>query len=258
MSPVPPLSVYIIARNEADRIGAAIRSARALTDDVVVVEDGQSVDDTVVVAQAAGARVIVNPWPGYGPQKYFAEGQCLNDWVFCLDADEVMTPELILELQTLIEMGPTCDFYRVRILDVYPGAVRPRLWARPYNVVRFFRKTRGQTNQSLVHDRVDIPRGATVGQLTAPLWHYSIRSLAHLRAKYDSYTSLQAKTMTKPLWVIFPRLIVEYPISFLQCYVGDRHYTGGWFGLAVAHEVARARWIRILKMAYVRWFLKKV
>ena len=58
-----PVSVFIIAKNEADRIGATIRAIRALTDDVVVVDSGSS-DGTQAVAEELGARVIYNPWPG--------------------------------------------------------------------------------------------------------------------------------------------------------------------------------------------------
>jgi glycosyltransferase involved in cell wall biosynthesis len=243
-----PLSVYIIARNEADRIQTAIKSARAITNDVVVVEDGHSTDNTGAVAHAAGARVILNPWPGFGAQKYFAEGQCLNDWVFCLDADEVITDDLAHELRALFAAQPKASFYRVRIMDVYPGAARPRPLARPYNVVRLFQKSMGRTNTSPVHDRVDIPTGAPIGQLSAPLWHYSIRSLSHLRSKYDSYTTLQSKTLSKPKWVLAPRFFTEYPMAFLQCYLGDRHFTGGLFGLKLAHIVACARLRRLVKL----------
>jgi len=69
-----PLSVFIIAQDEADRIGDAIRAVRDLSDDVVVVDSG-STDATPAVAAGLGARVIHHPWPGYGPQKRFAEEQ---------------------------------------------------------------------------------------------------------------------------------------------------------------------------------------
>ena len=62
-----PLSVTIIAMNEADRIGRAIRSA-AFADEVLVVDSG-STDDTVAIAEAFGARVIQTDWPGYRQQK---------------------------------------------------------------------------------------------------------------------------------------------------------------------------------------------
>jgi glycosyltransferase involved in cell wall biosynthesis len=89
-----PLSIYIIARNEADRIGATIRAVAGLSDDIVVVDPG-STDDTVAVATALGARVVVNAWPGYGLQKQFGEDQCRHDWLLNIDADEVVPPDMV-------------------------------------------------------------------------------------------------------------------------------------------------------------------
>src|SRR4051812_864323 len=79
MQPLP-ISVFIIAKNEADRIGDTIRAVRDLTDDLVVVDSG-SEDGTQEVAAALGAHVLVNAWPGYGPQKRFAEDECRHDWL---------------------------------------------------------------------------------------------------------------------------------------------------------------------------------
>ena len=50
--------------------------------------DSGSTDETVDKARALGARVLHNDWPGFGPQKQFAEQQATHDWVLCLDADE--------------------------------------------------------------------------------------------------------------------------------------------------------------------------
>ena len=91
--PKVPISCFIISKNEGDRIARTIRSVRPWVDEVVVI-DAESSDDTVSVALAEGCRVITQPWLGFGPQKRFGEDQCRNDWVFNLDADEVVTPQL--------------------------------------------------------------------------------------------------------------------------------------------------------------------
>jgi hypothetical protein len=89
----PPLSVFLITLNEADRLGAALESVRGLAAKVVVVDAG-SADDTVAVALAHGATVRERPWSGYGAQKRFAKDLCRHDWVLNLDADERLKPEL--------------------------------------------------------------------------------------------------------------------------------------------------------------------
>ena len=85
-----PLSVFIIAVNEADRIALTINSVRDWADEVIVIDSG-STDDTVAVAESHGARVVFNEWNGYGPQKVFGETLCRNDWLLNLDADEEVT-----------------------------------------------------------------------------------------------------------------------------------------------------------------------
>src|SRR3712207_904031 len=99
-----PLSVFIIAFNEADRIGAAIAAVRELTDDLLVV-DSRSTDRTREIARDLGCRVIERDWPGYGPQKRFAEAECRHPWVLNIDADEVAPPALVSEIRELFAAG---------------------------------------------------------------------------------------------------------------------------------------------------------
>jgi glycosyltransferase involved in cell wall biosynthesis len=93
-----PLSAFIIAKNEADRIPAAIKSVVGWVDEVIVIDSG-SEDETVAVAESLGARVVFNEWPGYGLQKRFGEDQCRNDWLLNLDADEEITSALAAEIK---------------------------------------------------------------------------------------------------------------------------------------------------------------
>lgn len=60
-----PLSCFIIAKNESDRIVRSIAAVRDFVDEVVVVDSGSS-DRTQELARDAGARVVFNPWPGFG------------------------------------------------------------------------------------------------------------------------------------------------------------------------------------------------
>lgn len=250
MSNVLPLSVYIIASNEADRIARTIRAAQQLADDIVVVEDGKSTDGTVQVAEAAGARVFVNPWPGFGEQKRFAEEKCRHDWLLCLDADEVLTPALMDEIRVLFAGGqPPLSFYRMKLVEVYPVAARPRLFAKRVNVVRLFDRRQGRTSTSAVHDRVVVPAGMVEGQLDEICLHYSLKSLAHLMRKYDDYTTLAVETLPpKSRASLKLRLFLEFPAMFLRFYIMHRHITGGAYGFAVSVAKGYARWARVAKM----------
>ena len=133
-----PISCFIIAKDEADRIGRTIESVQPWVNEVIVVDSG-STDDTMAVAIRAGARAISNAWPGFGQQKRFAEDQCTNDWLLNIDADEVVTPELCREIEALFANGsPPCVAYGMPVQLVYPGASKPRRWARDHWCIRLY------------------------------------------------------------------------------------------------------------------------
>jgi len=242
------LSCCIIVHNEGDRIERCIVAVRDIVDEVVVVDCG-STDDTVAKAEALGAKVFYNAWDGYGPQKRFAEDCAACDWVLNLDADEVVTPELAREIGALLRApAGLLPAYRFRQVTVYPGHDKPRLWADFHNYVRLYDRRRVRFRESRVHDTVDT-KDFPVGQLHGDALHYSWRSLGHVRAKLESYTDLQAKELKKSRWYVLARLPFEYPILFFRYYIMRRNCTGGLTGLRITHEIAHARWRRLLKIA---------
>lgn len=245
-----PVSCFIIAMNEADRIGRTIECVRDWVDEVVVVDSG-STDETVAIAEALGARVIYRGWTGYGEQKRFGEDSCRNDWVLNLDADEVLSSPLIAEIKALFRDGqPAGDFYRFRLLTVYPGDAKPRLWADYHNYIRLYDRRKGRFAASPVHDEVD-PQGAPTVQLSGVAHHFSYRSLSHLIEKLNGYTDLQGKAIDKRSWVIGPRLVAEFPLAFFKYYVMRRHFTGGLKGFVFAFTIAAFRVIRLAKIGGV-------
>ena len=86
------VTATIITLNEADNIRAACESV-SWADEILVV-DSESTDNTRDLAAGCRTRVLVNPWPGFSKQKQFAVDHATHDWIFSLDADERLTPEL--------------------------------------------------------------------------------------------------------------------------------------------------------------------
>ncbi|MBV9078446.1 MAG: glycosyltransferase family 2 protein [Methylobacteriaceae bacterium] len=243
------MSIFIVARDEADRIDATIRAVRDLTDDLVVVDSG-SQDRTVEVARGLGARVLHNDWAGYGPQKRFAEEQCRHDWVLNLDADEVVPPGLAAEIRSLFARpdGPPRDAYRVGIAEIFPGEGAPHPWAYTLKPVRLYRLSRGRYSASPVHDRVAVDPGARVGRLEGTIHHFSVRSLGDQIDKLNRYSDqqaddLRARDVRIPTWRVF----VEFPAAFLKAYLGRRHFVRGTYGFLTAMNYAISRHLRLAK-----------
>jgi glycosyltransferase involved in cell wall biosynthesis len=247
MGPLP-LSVFIIAKNEADRIGDTIRAVRGLTEDLIVVDSGSS-DGTQALAASLGARVVSNPWPGYGPQKRFAEELCRHDWLLNVDADEVVPPELEREIRAIFAAGaPDRDAYRIGIAEIFPGEARPHPLAYTLWPVRLYRKSRGRYPLSLVHDRVALEPRVRAGRLRHVMHHFSVRSLGDQLDKLNRYSDQQAEDLAVrgvsiPLW----RLFVEFPAAFLKAYVGRRHLVRGTYGFLTAMNYAISRHLRLAK-----------
>ena len=96
----PTISIAVIAKNEADRIGHLLNSA-SFADEVLVVDSG-STDGTQALCEKMGARVIFNAWPGYAEQKNFAMEQTTSEWVLNLDADEEISGALAVEIMDAV------------------------------------------------------------------------------------------------------------------------------------------------------------
>lgn len=247
-----PLSIFLIAKNEADRLPQTLRAVRDLSEDIVVVDSG-STDATRALAEAAGARVIHHDWAGYGPQKRFAEEQCRERWLLNLDADEVVPADLSAEIRGLFAAGePKADAYEIRIAEVFPGEPAPHRLAYALAPVRLYRRDRGRYAASPVHDRVDLQPGAKVARLSGTIHHFSVRSIGDQVAKLNAYSDQQVEDLIArgkaiPAWRVF----VEFPAAFFKAYVMRRHFVRGIYGFVTAMNYAFFRWLRVAK-AYER------
>ena len=244
-----PLSVFIIARDEADRIDRPIRSVIDWVDEVIVIDSG-STDDTVAVAEALGARVLHNDWPGYGPQKRFGEDQCRNDWLLNLDADEEVTPELAAEIRAKFEDGSheSADGWRIMIRDMYAHESRPADWAYGYHQIRLYDRRKGRFSESIVHDTVRPQEGARIANLSGIMAHRSIRSLDFQVGKYNRYSGMQVEDMrARGRRLARSRLLTEFPVSFFKAYFARKYRKYGWWGFILAMNYAHARFLRVAK-----------
>lgn len=247
-SAVPlPISCYIIAYNEADRIANAINSVKHWVSEVIVIDSG-STDDTVAVAKELGARAIYNPWPGYGLQKRFGEDACKHTWLLNLDADEEITPQLAQEIQTLFVHGePIYAGYFLKVRDLLPGEKKLAWGAHTNHCLRLYNKNYGRFSDSPVHDSVILNAGTTA-ILQAPVLHRSFRSFAHAIEKINSYSTVQAKELQrKPLSLPWARLIIEFPVAFIKAYLLRGYIFRGWRGFSMSVIYAFGRFVRVAK-----------
>ena len=101
------LSVVIITKNEEKNIKACLESVK-WADEIIVV-DAESDDRTVEIAKQYTDKVFVKPWSGFGPQKNWGISKAQHEWIFILDADERVTPELKEEILVTISEPTKID-----------------------------------------------------------------------------------------------------------------------------------------------------
>lgn len=242
-----PLSVFIIAKNEADRIPVAIRSVRDWVDEVHVIDSGSD-DDTVKVSTGLGAHTHFRAWTGYGEQKVYGESLCHNPWLLNIDADEEISPALRAEIAALFQHGePGCSAYTVPILPLYNFQDRAHPWTAHHHPVRLYRKSHAGFSPSPVHDTVQV-RDGKIGHLAGMVHHRSFRSLTHHVDKVNFYSSAQAQDRYhKGRNPGVLELLLTPPLAFLKSYVIRREFVNGIDGIVVSYMYAFQRFIRLAK-----------
>ncbi len=185
------LSVVVITRNEAANIDACLASVD-FADEIVVLDSG-STDETVERARARNAKVEVRAdWPGYGPQRRRAQALAGGDWILMIDADERVTPELAAAIRAAVQRDDRDRAYALpRLSWCFGRYIRHGGWYPDY-VVRLYPRARGRYDDALVHEKVVLDDGISVGRLEGDLLHFTYDSLRHYLEKSAHYAEAWA------------------------------------------------------------------
>src|SRR5450755_709120 len=184
------LSAIIITKNEAANIRACLESV-VWADEIIVVDSGSS-DATVDICRELGAQVHVHEWPGFGMQKNRALSYATHEWIFSIDADERVTPELQSQLINAMYEDNEDGFYVPRLSQFCGKFIHYSGWYPDY-VLRLFRRTKGRFSDDMVHERVILE--GTAGRLSSPLLHYSYLNKADVQRKTEQYARAGAMQM---------------------------------------------------------------
>ncbi len=254
-----PVSVFIITKNEEDRIAKAVNAVKEFASEILVI-DSCSSDRTVEIAKNLGAEVVFNNWPGYGQQKIFGENLCKNDWILNIDADEEVSADLAREIKQLFLENRQDQFvgYRVKIINKFFNEDKPKKLAYYYNQLRLYNKKHCGFKDSTVHDSVIVknqPQNENnIGQLRNGIAHQSFRSYEHWLDKINSYSSDQANDylqksnsqISNPISVF---KVASAPLlNFLKAYFIRRYFIYGFDGLIYSYLYAFSRTIRLIKI----------
>lgn len=224
-----PVTILIPTLNERAQIAECVRHV-AWADEVVVA-DGGSDDGTGDLAREAGARVIDVPGVTIAAQRNAGIAAARNAWVFALDADERIPPDLAREVGAAVA-NPRHEAYAVSRRNFYLGRLMHRAgWGGNW-AVRLFRRERRFVERR-VHEGLEPV--ADVGRLTVPLDHTPYRDLAHHLRKVDLY----ARWGAEDLWdrgrrARFTDVLLRPPFTFVRSYLLQLGILEGWHGAVLS------------------------
>ncbi|MDE2027409.1 MAG: glycosyltransferase family 2 protein [Candidatus Omnitrophica bacterium] len=232
-----PLSVVIIAKNEAGRIKDCIESVHEWADEIVVIDD-ESTDNTRAIALKYTPAIYSRRMELEGKQRNFAASQAKNDWIMLLDCDERPTPELKEEIAAVLkEPDPKIAAYWAPQIN-YLGDM-PLLhggWSSPH--IRLYNKNRMSWSEAVydvIHPGIKTKEGFRGGHLKSATIHYSFRNVEDLVAKINRYSTMEAfkwymdkrdMPLIKALWRAWDR--------FFRRLVAKKGYKDGYFGFVAA------------------------
>lgn len=243
------LSVVIIAKDEADRITDCILAAKQVSHDILVLDSG-STDDTVAVARQAGATVHSVTWQGYGTTKNLGHSLVQHDWILSLDADEVLSAELIDSISAL-QLHRGTVYLLDRIVNLDGQLIKYSGWY-PDWVYRLFHKADSKWSEVAVHEKLQSPANSKLVRLQGKLIHKSFRSVEHFLSKTDHYAQLAARQWIqdgkKPSLI---KKLLGPQWKFFQTYYLYRGYKDGKIGRTIASVVSDG--VRKKLSYYHRW-----
>ncbi len=242
---MPKLSVVILTKNEEENIADCIKSAKWA--DEVVVFDAFSEDRTVEIARKLGARIIQHPFHDFAQQRNAALEMVDSDWVFFVDADERITPELAVEARSAIQDPSRDGWWVPRYNYIFGKIVRHAGWYPDYQL-RLLRRGKARYDPKReVHELVIL--NGEEGHLKAPLIHYNYDTVSQFIERQSFYAHYEAKILFRQGIRPKPHNFILQPLrEFKRRYITLEGYKDGWRGLLLSLLMAYYSFVTYLRL----------
>ncbi|HEY2138997.1 MAG TPA: glycosyltransferase family 2 protein [Chthoniobacterales bacterium] len=276
MSARVPVSVIVPIKNEAANLPRCLECVR-WADEIFVV-DSQSTDGSIEIAQQFGAQVVQFEFNGTWPKKKNWALENLpfrNEWIFILDADEVLPPEAEQEFgRVILEAGEIAGYWINRRFRFMGKWLRHSYY--PNWNLRLFRHSLGRyeklteadtrSGDNEVHEHV-IVRGPT-GRLHCEMDHYAFPTVEVFVEKHNRYSNWEARVSAerrlagsaarissgevgrrRKLKLLSQRMPFRPLLRFLYIYVWQKGFLDGREGYYFARLHALYEFLSVAKTA---------
>lgn len=244
------VSVLITVYNEAKNLKELLPLLMPWAKEVLVV-DSFSTDDSVLVAQGFGAKVLQHKYESPGAQKNWAIPQASEEWVLIMDADERPKTALIEELQDFLKnkkekaeesafrIGFENYFLKKRIY--YSG------WSGD-SAIRFINRDKCRYNNNFVHEEID-DSAIKVGKMQYKFEHYTYVSLDHFIDKLQRYSSWGALDYAKKTPKVgYFHLYLKPCFRFFKHFILQKGFLDGKVGFIISVLMAFGVFLRYAKI----------
>lgn len=227
------ISVVIITNNESLNIARCLNAAQLVADEVIIV-DSYSTDKTQQIAgKYDKVQFFEHKFEGYGEQKNWGNSKATGDYILSLDADEVLSKELIQSILAIKE-NPKLKAYRLNRLTNFAGTwIRYAGWY-PDRKVRLWEKSSAVWIGKAVHEVLEVKKDEQIGQLKGDLLHYSFDSVFDYFQRQSKYNKLSVierlKGGEKPK---FWSSLIKGIFKFIGLYFFRLGFLHGFHGLVI-------------------------
>lgn len=225
------ISISIICYNEEKKIRRCLESVKWA--DEIVILDSFSTDRTLDICREYTDKIYQHEFDGHIQQKNRAISHCSHDWVFCIDADEVITEELKNSIGDIdIEKTEIKGFYVARKVFYMGKWINHGGWYPDYKI-RFINKNYGGWGGINPHDELQVE--GEKAKLQGDLLHYSYENIAAHLAQVNKFTGIMAgeyrRLGKRPS---FMNLTIRPLFKFFKMYVLKLGLLDGTRGLIIA------------------------
>ena len=241
------ISVAVITFNEESCIRRTLESVDAFADQILVV-DSHSQDNTVAISRQMGADVIERDFAGYIEQKNFALDQCRYDYVFSIDGDEVVSPQLSQSILAAKTYWSGAGYTMNRCTHYVDRWIRHCGWY-PDRKLRLVDRRLARWQGDNPHDILVLEGDARPIQLKGDLLHYSYRSVSDHIRQTNRFTTISARAyFQKGARSHLLKIITRPILKFLRDYFWKRGFMDGYYGLVICSINALSSFLKYVKI----------
>ncbi len=224
------VSAVVITHSEERNIERCL-SSLTFADEIVVL-DSYSTDRTVEIARRFTDKVSQREFTGFSDQKNAAMDLASNDWVFIVDADEVVTPELSAEIGKAVSSDRYAAYRLPRLTYFVGKPIRHCGWY-PDLITRLARKSKARFGDRLVHESLEVD--GPIGTLSSDLIHHSYQDLQDMVRKTGQYSQAAAlQKIRNGRCFRLSDLLFAPGLTFLKKYILQQGYRDGMRGFLIS------------------------